>query len=54
MKPNFLKLVFLADTTNQTHEIGDNNDSGPSEKRNILSKRQSSRVKKNNNKLCRR
>ena len=54
MKSNFLKLVFLADTTNQTHEIGDNNDSGPSEKRNILSKRQSSRVKKNNNKLCRR
>ena len=46
MKSNFLKLVFLAGTTNQTCEIGDNNDSGPSARRNILSKRQSSRVKK--------
>ena len=50
MKPKFLKLVFLASNTNQTCEIGDNNDSGLSERRyhegDILSKRQSSRVKK--------
>ena len=50
MKPNFLKLVFLASNTNQTCEIGGNNDSGLSERRDhegdILSKRRSSRVKK--------
>ena len=50
MKPNFLKLVFLASNTNQTCEIGENNDSGLSERRDhegdILSKRRSSRVKK--------
>ena len=50
MKPNFLKLVFLASNTNQTCEIGDNNDRGLSERRDhegdILSKRRSSGVKK--------
>ena len=50
MKPNFLKLVFLASSTNQTCEIGDNNDSGLPERRDhegdVLSKRRSSRVKK--------
>ena len=50
MKPNFLKLVFLASNTNQTCEIGGNNDSGLSERRDhegdLLSKRRSSRVKK--------
>ena len=42
IKPNFLKLV-LAGTTNQKCEIGDNNDSGLSKRRNhecdILRKR---------------
>ena len=33
MKPVFLKLVFLASNTNQTCEIGGNNDSGLSERR---------------------
>ena len=50
MKPIFLKLVFLASNTNQTREIGGNNDCGLSERRyhedDILSKRRSSRVKK--------
>ena len=50
MKSNFLKLIFLSGTKNQTYKIGDNNDSGLSERRNhegdILRKRRSSRAKK--------